>query len=79
MNKFNLLQSLQGKTLAPGTYTAKTSGCKSVVVQDGVAHVFKFKNGVRGLNIRDVLTVKNDGTVTSNILGLAIEQNNEQC
>ena len=56
--------------LPDGTYSATASGYESVVVHGGKSYVFKFDNGVRGLNIRDTITLSN-GEVRSGIVGVA--------
>lgn len=58
--------------LSPGSYAAQASGHTSRVIHNGIAYTFKFENGVRGLNIRDTVTVSIDGSITSYILGKSI-------
>jgi len=69
MNKFDLLQSLEGGSLRPGTYPAIASGNESKVVQGTKTYTFKFETYVKGFNVPDVITVNSDGQVRSKVLG----------
>lgn len=59
-------------SLQPGYYPAQASGYISRAIHDGIAHTFKFMNGVRGINIPDTITVSADGSITSIVLGKSI-------
>ena len=52
-----------------GSYQAVAGGYTSKIVTESGTFVFTFKNGVRGINIKDTITISKVGTVVSNILG----------
>lgn len=51
-----------------GTYNAIVGGYASKFEANGKTYTAKFPTGVRGLNIRDVITV-DAGGIHSNVLG----------
>lgn len=62
---------IDGKpNLKNGVYSSEVSGCKSEFKIDGVRYEMYGKNGVRGINIPDTVTVNDNGTtVISTLIG----------
>lgn len=55
-------------SIPPGSYPAITGGYVTQFNVKGVVYHAESKNGVRGFNIADTVTVGEDGSLTSRLL-----------
>ena len=56
-------------SIQPGSYSAITGGYITQFNVKGVVYHAESKNGVRGFNIADTVTVGQNGSLTSKLLG----------
>lgn len=52
-----------------GVHVAIAAGHTSTIIYNGIKYIYTFSKGVKGFNIPDIITIHNDGSVVSKVLG----------